>query len=344
MHLFFSTVVRNAPLGKGGEVVRFNWERKMVEHRVPILFTDLDQPEDRNLSINPRGGPRGGRGIEILNGQVIVASYHQIKVYDLELRHQRDISHPLMVGLHEIFPVGENRFWVAATAVDAALEVDLETGQITRQFWPREMPGFQRLLSLAPMKIDKNADNRFRFLDGKHFRDPNHLHLNSVICWKGEMYALFNALGVVANLSREELAIEDPALSHGHNLIVLEDGTTIVNDTFGRAVRFYDLKTGKLQRVINLTRFEEVRKLAKWHHSLRQVMNRVFRSMKLPPLFPWARPLFVRGLDVVKDHLFVGVSPASILRIDWRRGELVDVYRYSRDVRVCIHGLKVVPP
>ena len=49
----------------------------------------------------------------------------------------------------------------------------------------------------------------------------------------------------------------------------------------------------------------------------------------------------LRGMDRVGDRLFLGLSPAAVVCLDLRSRDLVDTFRYSRDVRVCVHGLKV---
>jgi hypothetical protein len=56
-----------------------------------------------------------------------------------------------------------------------------------------------------------------------------------------------------------------------------------------------------------------------------------------------SRPLFARGLALFEDWIWVGISPATVLCIDWRSGELIDMFSYSMDVDVCIHGLAVSP-
>ena len=43
-----------------------------------------------------------------------------------------------------------------------------------------------------------------------------------------------------------------------------------------------------------------------------------------------------------EDQVFVGVSPASILCINRQNGKLLDVYQFSNDIHVCLHGLKVL--
>ncbi len=61
----------------------------------------------------------------------------------------------------------------------------------------------------------------------------------------------------------------------------------------------------------------------------------------IAPVRP-GRELFVRGLALHKDRLFVGMSPASIMEIDWKTKKLLDAYRYSTNVNACVHGLEVV--
>jgi len=51
--------------------------------------------------------------------------------------------------------------------------------------------------------------------------------------------------------------------------------------------------------------------------------------------------MYVRGLDFYNDLLFVGISPAAVLCVDWRKEKLVDRFNYSTDMRVSIHGLKI---
>jgi hypothetical protein len=55
-----------------------------------------------------------------------------------------------------------------------------------------------------------------------------------------------------------------------------------------------------------------------------------------------ARPLYLRGLAINDEYIFAGFSPATIVRIDKKTGELIDYYFHSSDARVCIHGLTIV--
>jgi hypothetical protein len=191
------------------------------------------------------------------------------------------------------------------------------------------------------MDIDKEVDNRRHFLTDQHQKSDSHLHLNAVAIQNDEIYVLFNAYGAICNLSRGEVVIQDDALIRGHNLIFLDDGVVVVNDTFGRTIRIYDLNRKELLKVIDLTAFEWVQNLER-AATRRNVPRKLFRAIGLSRK-SISRPLFVRGLDRRGDHLYIGLSPASILCVNWQTGELEETYQYSDDPRVCIHGLALLP-
>lgn len=334
--LAFGTVVRAAPIERGGELVVLDWDEKNVEAKIPIRPRNPTIEEDPN----PRGNGRGCRGIRWRDGQLVVATYHTLELYDETLTQTGALNDGLMVGLHEIEDTERNTVWVTSTAIDAALEYDLSDGALRQEFWPRERASLQDALGLEPLNIDKEVDNRLRFLDPSATDDESHLHLNAIDEEGGTVYALFNSYGTVVDLTRGDVVLRDEGLQGAHNLIVTDEGLAIVNDTWGQAVRFYDLDRGSLQRSIDLTRYRWVRQLIRWDipaywaKEVAQWMGLIDDSV--------AKPLFVRGLVRRGDSLFVGVSPAAILQIDWTSGELVDAYRYSSDVHVCIHGLDMM--
>jgi len=334
--VYFSTVVRSSPLLKGGEIVLLDWESKTIEAKQPIFPKN---PEI--IDPNPRGNGRGGRGIEFFGNDVVVADYHTLEIYDYKLNHKKDISHPLLASIHETFSQGDGMIWVTSTSIDAVLGLDLrQNGHMFQQYWPREMPEFQRRLGLMPLKIKKNDDNRTKFLEPKHNRHPSHLHLNAIAKWRGELYGLFNRFGVIANLDKEEIIIQDSSLDHPHNLLINEDGLAIVNNTYKYAIHFYDLNEGELIRTINLTEFKLIRGLLlknKLNYFLKGLLKKLFL-----PQIDVPKAVFVRGLDRVGNLLFVGISPATILCIDLENGKLLDSYSYTDNVNVCVHGLKVL--
>lgn len=334
--LVFGTVVRTAPIKEGGELVVLNWEKKSVEERVDIIPRDPEIEEDPN----PRGNTRGCRGIRCRDGQVIASSYHTLELYDDDLQQVGALSDGLMVGLHEIALTEQDTVWVTSTAIDAVVEYDLREQTRLRAFWPREMEPLQERLGLDPLPIDKEADNRLNFLAPSTTKAESHLHLNAVAVHEDEVFALSSAYGAILNLSREEVALQHEGIDGGHNLLLWDDGIAVVNDTYGGTVRLYDLEEGTLLQSIDLTSYKWVRELIRWKipgYLAKEAMRTVgLRDHSV------AKPLFVRGLVRHGPHLFVGVSPAAILQVNWRTGDLVDAYQYSSDVHVCVHGLEVL--
>ena len=334
MQVYFTTVNRGATVERGGELIRLDWRSKRIEGAT-CIFPSYPEVVDPN----PRGNSRGGRGIALVGDELIVASYHTLKVFGPNLEHRRDLTHHLFVGLHEIHDGGNGTLWISSTAVDAALEVQLATGRITRIIWPREVPALQRRWGLTPLAIDKNADNRTRFLGREHASHPSHLHLNALATWRGNTFALFNSFGAIVNLDTAEVLVEDRRMRSADNLRIEADGTAFVNDTLNRLVRVFDLNTGCPKTTIALTQFEPIQRLAR-KYWLSDLLTRWLKRVGLRS--PVARPLFVRGMHRVGDHLFVGMSPAAIACIDLGSGELVDFFQYSQQVGSCVHGIQVV--
>jgi hypothetical protein len=335
MIVYFGTIVRTAPVSAGGELVRLNWATKTVEARTPIWPREPDLSADPN----PRGNSRGCRGISCVNGTVVTASYHTISIFDTNLNLVRDFSHGLMAGIHEIDAYRSDRVWVSCTSVNAALEFDLRTGEVIDQLWPQEIPAIAAYFHLTPMKLDKLADNRARFLDTIHTQSPSHVHLNAVRVWQGHLLALLNRFGAIVDLTAGRVLVHDESLDHAHNLEITDDGLAIVNNTFRQTIHFYDLTCGERVKVISLGAYPVVRRW-KWRAWASNLIH-ITRTRRVKSVV--ARPIFVRGLDLVGDRLFVGVSPASLLCIGSRSGQLLDWYRYADDVRVCVHGLTVAP-
>jgi hypothetical protein len=334
-HVYFSTVERAGVSQGAGEFILADFDAKQVLCKAPVVPTDL-----KTVDPNPRGGGRGGRGMWVDGDRVYGASRDRIHTFDRDLKELRSVSNGLLVGCHEVYMERPGFLWVAATNIDAAFEINLSDGEIARSYWPREDPRLQDSLGLTPMDLDKTIDNRSLLVGAR--REPgntSHLHLNAVTIWNGEMHALFNELGLIVNLERGHVVIQDKMLHLGHNLVVVDD-QLFMDSTQFRTVCQFDLPSGRLVRSLALQDLPWVRKLEK---SLAGPRWRRLPGKKAPTSW-WggvAMPLFARGLQVIGDVIYVGIAPATILRIDWPRGELIDAYQYSTNVHVAVHGIHV---
>jgi hypothetical protein len=334
MQIYFGTIVRTAPVEQGGSLFRLDWDSKTIVKETPVVPSEPAMKDDPNA----RGNMRGCKGIQIVGDDIIAADYHTLNFFDRDLKLKRKLSGDLMIGLHET-QVVDSAIWVTSTTVDAALKYDLQSGELLDQYWPREMPEFQKELNIEPLEIDKNIDNRQTFLNNASFRGPSHLHLNAVCEFQGEVYALFHSKGVVANLSQRKIVIQDDNLQHAHNLIIEEPGVVLINDTHRTVVRQYDLASGKQTREYNIKKMPGIKSLL-WRTALR-ALKETGLSFLSKHSKATARPLYLRGLAATETDIFAGFSPATIARIDRKSGKLIDYYFHSNDARVCIHGLAV---
>jgi hypothetical protein len=145
--------------------------------------------------------------------------------------------------------------------------------------------------------------------------------MTALAMWKGELHALCARPGIIANLESPAVVLRHDLLKLAHNLVIIGD-RAFCNSTPNRTVCEFDLTTGELVNSIDLGELPEVQALPKDPHD--------------PAI---AVPLFARGLAVDGDNVFVGISPATILHLDWKKGAVVDYYQHSTDVAVAVHGL-----
>lgn len=330
MRVFLSTVVRGAPLERAGELISLDWDRKKVLKRVPIVPTE---PSIRDP--NTRGGGRGGRGIVLLPDELFVASYHTLLGFDYDLNPTRRITNNNFAGLHEITLDGDG-IWVSSTALGCVLKVDLQ-GRVKQQWWAHEDPVVQRQFAPAPLRVDKSQDNRLSYL-----ADFSRVHLNNVVVHEGRVYVCFNHHGAVLRLFPTEVVAHDPALKGCHNGVVTHDEKMLINDSHHHRIVVCDLKTGRVSKRIDLIEFPEVAALA--------------TASRIKDVAPWVRlrnfiirkrmtrPLFTRGMCLLdRSRVLVGVSPASVLEIDYEKSRLLDHFTLSQSANECVHGLEAKP-
>lgn len=331
MHVFFSTVVRGAPMEQGGELISLDWKSKRIVARVPIFPANpaFDDP-------NTRGGGRGGRGIVIHGREIFVASYHTLHGFDWDLKPTRTIANYNFAGLHELKLVNDG-IWTSSTALGQVQKVDF-TGKTLAEWWAHDDPIVQKHFpSPEPLTIDKAADNRLRYLESF-----SKVHLNNVEVYRDRVYVCFNNHGAVLRLFPTEIVSHDPAVKGCHNGLVTDDGEFLFNDSHHHTVVVLDLATGHVKRRINLVEFEPVRKLAA-ASTLKNVpawvrlRNFIIRKRM-------TRPLFTRGMCRLDgERILVGISPASVLEVDYKAGKLLDMFTLSTSANECVHGLEAVP-
>ena len=336
--VYATTVYRTAPIDQGGHLISIDWNTKATLGKVPVV---PPQPAIKNS--NPRGGARGGRGILVDSQFVYAASYHTIHVFTHDLTPLRTFSNPLFVDIHELAWEG-NDIWVCSTGLDVAVKVDTK-GQTLAVWRPHNDSVTATRFGLQPLSLDRVRDYRHAAMLRRH------THLNTVAMVDERPLILLNRIGCVVRLNPTEILVEDSNLKGAHNLVATEEGDLMINDSRRSRIRIYGID-GEFRSELDLLRFAPVRRIAR-RFAVRNL--RLWLADRSPSfrLSRWiadetmraSQPVFVRGLCLTRrGTVLAGISPATMLEIDWRRGKLVDLYSFSRTVHEAVHGIECIYP
>lgn len=339
MKIVSTTVKRHAPVTAGGCVRITDWTTGEQVAERPVFPTNpsIDDP-------NPRGNSRGGRGVVICDGAIVVANYHTLEVCDGQLRPIGTISKGNFAGIHELSHRGE-RLFVASTANNSAAELSLEAiravvagencAMPAHHWWPTENAEACEQLGIPQtLYPNKFSDNRLRHLDLHNRGKAGHLHLNAVDADANAVYALLNKPGVILRLDTMQVVLRHPSLEGAHNLnFIAPNRAWVVSTRTGRLVEC-DVQQGEVRPIINLNETPFAKKvLAKRWWGQRWPLGASSGRNSA------TRPLFWRGLAVNDDWILIGTSPAAILVFDRRTQAYHSVLPFSRDVREIIHGI-----
>jgi hypothetical protein len=171
------------------------------EHSGYLRLVDLDRrrlvaaaavPESplRAVDPNPRGGLRGARGVSATDDRFVLTRGDRIFVLDRSWRLQREISHPWVGGIHDVF-ADEAGIWVASTAASLLVRLSWGGEVISRWCWAEDpaLPGalgFRR-----PPAFDDSIDYR---IPSPGIAVHDRVHLNAVVKTDSR---LFVSLGMV---------------------------------------------------------------------------------------------------------------------------------------------------
>jgi hypothetical protein len=226
---------------------------------------------------------------------------------------------------------------VSSTSLGAALKVDYN-GKLLQEWWAHEDAVIEQRFAPAPLRVDKARDNRLA-----HLHEYSKIHVNNVDVFDGRVYVTLNDPGAIVRLFPTEVLVHDPALKGCHNGLVTEDGEIILNDSHHHVVLVFDATHGHVKRRIDLAQFEPVRKIMQARRTYKNLtwqvrLENFIRRQRV------ARDLFTRGMcRLDASRILVGVSPATILMLDYRKAELLDLFQLSNCVNECVHGLEAVP-
>jgi hypothetical protein len=154
-----------------------------LESRQILQRTSGIEPPHRSVDENPRGGMRGMRGISIRNGELAVANYSSVLVFDRNWNLLRTCTHPSVSAIHEILYV-EDGIWVTSTANDLLAKFDA-SGALKEYYLIQAQKKLMQVLQISRKRILNDEAVRYGEIDFRkrsYFNSDSHdrTHLNSV--------------------------------------------------------------------------------------------------------------------------------------------------------------------
>jgi hypothetical protein len=320
-----TSTVRSAPVGQIGGYVRvLDLELGRVSFVAPIAESLY-----RAVDPNPRGGQRGGRGVSVHDGRLVVGNAEHMFVFDRSWRLLEDITHGLMANIHDLL-AEERGLWVTASGCDALVLMGWN-GQLL-DFW--DFRGDKQLVeelgfpSSSMPPFDPSHDYRNPRVRG----DMTHtVHINSVARGIDGVLVVF---GWIHDLSDER--------PHGESVIVRlsDDGPRLAGGTASIVHRQAALTVPNhnAAEVGDLMVFNDTNRGCLVAHDLRLDDERA--AVPIP-----GQPGFARGLARIGSNLWLVGSqePLALYAVDLDTGRVVTSYPLGGVERETVFAISPLP-
>lgn len=294
---------RNAPQGhQHGHFVAVNPTTGEAKFELP-LKTPVS-------GANPRGGGRGFRGVtqNPETGEIYLSENTCIRVLNSDFSDSGErISHPAMSHIHALYCSRET-LWAVSTANDTLFGFSAQTGAFT---------GAWEFSPSADGPVAKFTMTPERATDGP---GQSHFHLNAVTQYEDGLYLGGMRTNGVFHLTLDGKLSYAPGPAGTHDMVVVGD-KLVVLDTVARKIRVTDLQGNLLHEKLLPPGF--------YADSRGRATNNNI-----------ARRGFLRGISHVGgDYIFIGYSPAGVLKFDIASLRLSRLLQMSPDPHWMVSGL-----
>lgn len=171
--VLITTVVRYADLAQDSGFVR------VLDLASGEMLMTSPMPESlyRAQDPNPRGGLRGARGVSVWGDRLVLANTERLLIFDEQWQPVRQITHPLMGGVHDIL-AEEDGIWITCTNADLLIKISWGGEVLAHWSWREDAHLPDQLGLPGVSSVDMDLDYR----DPETMRDGvrNMVHLNGV--------------------------------------------------------------------------------------------------------------------------------------------------------------------
>jgi hypothetical protein len=316
--IFVTTILRNSQDNDmTGFLYELDWAGQRVLRHVPLALAEGAR------FWNPRGANRGGRGMAVLDGELLVGVAQRILRFDRDLNYLGAIDNPYLGSVHGL-AVRNGTIWATSGLHDMVVNLDREGN--TLKVWEGHKSSLlrrkfflpQRTLNL-PLDFPEAAymEHYARYASQELF------HINALSMDDGDIHISLPRVRSVVKLEehggelRETIAFTDPRLRLAHDLVHWND-RVLINDTHRQHVRVYS-RTGRLLKIL---------------------------KTEMEAAGGFSRQFFTGGWQRGLAHLhgpvfLVATSPAMVFELDVESGEIGRILRMDHDINNCPSNILV---
>lgn len=301
MIAFVSTLLRYR---KYGWLYKIDLTNERIVGKVKVASDSADAKH---------GGPHG---IAWLGNHLVTGTFSDIRLFDADLNEVHRFSSPRLAGVHGV-SVNGSKIWVSSCNNEAVICFDGD-GNVLEEFQLRQN---RRLLEQCGVESPSHFGDGAAIADYR--RQP--FHVNHVQEIGGELLVSLHKQGCIWDLRGNRMVCPD--MGRGIHDAQKFDGRYFVNDTGNQAFKVYS-DDGTLHVAIP-TRYYRLRQfIAEMRGRLGLDKERVCRVN------------WLRGLAFVDDRtVLVGVSPATVLRIDLEKAAVRNDIQLSRENCEAVFGI-----
>ena len=289
-----------------------------------------------DIDFSGRGGSRGLRGIAFDTNSVYVAGSEELFVFDSHMKLIETFKNQYLELCHEIYLSGYD-LYLTSTNFDSILVFNTRAKKFVKGYHfnqknyskTRLYKSLNRLLNrtihIRPFAINEQLDfTEFNPDEGNGPERSNKFHINNVTVIDHKLYLAGVKLMTLQEFDFTKLTKIANIPGGTHNAMPYRQEFVIMNNTRKNEVLLKHISEKTVKR---------------WDVKL--FPDHELLNANIPD--DHARQGFARGLAIFGNYIIAGSSPANISVYDINEKEVIKTINFSKDIRITIHGLEVIP-
>jgi hypothetical protein len=317
---------------------------KQGESHGGIYVVDLNNEEvkqvfDYNTSdidFYGRGGSRGLRGIAFDTNKVYIAGSEELFVFDSQMKLIETFKNRYLELCHEIY-LSENNLYLTSTNFDSILVFDTNSRKFIKGYHFTQKnylktrlyrilnKALNKTIQIRPFQINEELGfTEFNPDSGNGPERSNKFHINNVTVIDHKLFLAGVKLLTLQEFDFAKVTKIANIPGGTHNAMPYMQEFVIMNNTRKNEI---------------VVKYISGKNLKRWDVKL--FPHDELLNANIPD--DHARQGFARGLAIFENYIIAGSSPANISVYDINEKGVIKTINFSKDIRITIHGLEVIP-